>query len=284
MFKLIKSFGNLVSSLLLLATSATTGSAGSDETNLLAGRAVATHGAGLAKMLMVTTTMGMVHRVHGHTLHIGPAASFRLVLVVGVTGLEQGLVGTASAGDDADHGAASGPDGLLRARGELDAGLAVVGVVTDDGRVVPGSASEAAAVTGLLLNVADDGTFGHLADGHHVADAQSGLLPAENELPGVEALGGDEELLHDAVLVRVTELDASKRGATAGVVDDFSHNALHVAVSLGVVKGAELGGALAVEGVGGEDTARTTSATTDNLTHLLCCCLCWFILSLFLCC
>lgn len=284
MFKLIKSFEDLVSSLLLLATSATTGSAGSDETHLLAGRAVATHGAGLPKMLMVTTTMRMVDRVHGHTLHVGPATSFRLVLVVRVTGLEQRLVGTASTGDDAHHGAASGPDGLLRARGELDASLAVVGVVPDDGRVVPGRASEAAAVAGLLLDVADDGTFGHLADRHDVPDAQSGLLPAEHELPGVEALRCDEELLHDPVLVGVTELDAGEGGATAGVVDDFSHNALHVAVSLGEVEGAELGGTLAVESVGGEDATSTTSATTDNLTHLLCCCLCLFILSLFLCC
>ena len=239
--------GPLVGGLLLLATSAATGSAGSDETNLLAGRAIATDSAGLAKMLMVTTTVGMVHRVHGHTLHVGPAASFRLVLVVGVTGLEQGLVGTASAGDDADHGAAGGADGLLGTGGELDAGLAVVGVVPDDGRVVPGRACEAAAVAGLLLNVADDGTLGHSADRHDVPDAEGGLLPAEHELSGVEALGSDEELLHDPVLVGVTELDAGERGATAGVVDDFSHNTLHVAVSLGKVEGAELGSTLAVE-------------------------------------
>jgi hypothetical protein len=44
-----------------------TGTAGSNKTDLLAGRCVPPHGGGVTDMLVVTTTVGMLHRVHGHT-------------------------------------------------------------------------------------------------------------------------------------------------------------------------------------------------------------------------
>ena len=44
-----------------------TGAAGSNETNLLAWRRVPPHGGGVTDMLVVTTTVGMLYRVHGHT-------------------------------------------------------------------------------------------------------------------------------------------------------------------------------------------------------------------------
>ncbi len=46
----------------------------------------------------------------------------------------------------------------------------------DDGGVVAGCAGQLPAVPGLLLQVADDGALGHVADGHHVPDGQVGLL------------------------------------------------------------------------------------------------------------
>ena len=91
------------------------------------------------------------------------------------------------------------PAHLLVAGGELDTGLLGVGVVGDDGGEVAGSASHLAAVAGLLLEVGDDGSLGHLADGHDVADRQLGLLAAVDELAGVHALDGDHQLLADLV-------------------------------------------------------------------------------------
>lgn len=125
-------------------------------------------------MLVVTTTVGMVDRVHGHTTNLGPCVTLGLVLVVRVTGLEHGLVNTATTGDDADHAASSGGHGLLGARGQLDLGGVLVGVVGDDGGVVARAASEDAAVTGLALNVADDGTLRELAKREDVANVQLG--------------------------------------------------------------------------------------------------------------
>ena len=68
---------------------------------------------------MVTTTVRMVNglwkneqsssiqnestNVHGNTTDARPAVALRLVLVVGTASLEDGLVDTATAGNDSDH-------------------------------------------------------------------------------------------------------------------------------------------------------------------------------------
>ncbi len=46
------------------------GPPGGDETDLLTGRAATANCGGLANVLVVTTTMGMLHGVHGHTTHL----------------------------------------------------------------------------------------------------------------------------------------------------------------------------------------------------------------------
>jgi len=171
-------------------------------------------------MLVVTTTVGMLHGVHGHTTHLRPAVALHLVLVVGTTGLQDGLVDTTATGDDANHGAVGRGHDLLGAGGQLDTGLLGVLVVGNHGGVVARGAGQTASITGLLLQVADDGTLGHLAQGHHVADLEGGLATAVDELAGVHALGGDEQLLADLVAVGVAEVDDGQGSATAGVVDD----------------------------------------------------------------
>lgn len=81
-----------------------------------------------------------------------------------------------------------------------------------------------------------------------------------HELAGVHALGGDEELLVDLVLVRVAELHARQRGATSRVVDDLLHDALDVATALREVQATQLGGTLVAVRVRLEDA--TGSALT----------------------
>ena len=83
--------------------------------------------------------------------------------MVGTSSLEDGLVDTTTTGNNADHGAVSRGDDLLGSRGQLDTGPLGVHVVGDDGGVVAGASSQTAAITGLLLQVGDDGTFGHHA-------------------------------------------------------------------------------------------------------------------------
>ena len=193
----------------------------------------------------------MVDGVHGNTTSLGPAVALDSELMLGTRGLEEGLVGTATASDDADHATGVAVDDLLGAGGELDTGLALVGVVADDGDVVAGGAAESAAVAGLLLDVGDDGTLGDGAEREDVADGQGGLLAGVDELAGVHALVGDEGLLVLLELVGVAEDDLGEGRTTAGVVDDVLDYAPYVTVSLGVVEGSELGGSLSQAGDAG---------------------------------
>ncbi|MFS7929228.1 hypothetical protein Hanom_Chr04g00330011 [Helianthus anomalus] len=58
-------------------------------------------------MLMVTTTMRMLHGVHSNTTNLRPAVSLDAELVVCITGLEHGLLGSSTACNLTDHSTAS---------------------------------------------------------------------------------------------------------------------------------------------------------------------------------
>jgi hypothetical protein len=81
----------------------------------------------------------------------------------------------------------------------------------------------------------------------------------------VHALSGDEELLVEAVLVGVLELNLSKGGTPARVVDDILDHTLDVALALGKVELTVLGGALPVEGVRLHSRRMDSTLIIDNL-------------------
>mmetsp|Transcript_6085 Transcript_6085/g.15487 ORF Transcript_6085/g.15487 Transcript_6085/m.15487 type:complete len:221 (-) Transcript_6085:62-724(-) len=218
---------------------------------------------------MVTTTMGMLHGVHGHTSNLGPAVALDLELVVGSAGLEEGLLGTPTAGDLADHGAAAAGDELLGPGGEFDPSDSGIRVLGHDDPVGSGGPGEAASVSSVPLDVAHDGSLGHGADGHHVTDGKAGLLARVNELARVHALGGDEGLLLVLVADGVLEGDPRKGSTASGVVDDVGDDTLDIPPLLRVVEPAELGGTLPGPGHGPEDASITFTLTANNATHLL---------------
>lgn len=219
-------------------------------------------------MLVVSSSVGVLDGIHGNSTHLGPLVTLDAVLVEGAAGLEEGLVGAASASDDADLGTAGGGDGLLAAGREAKAASALVLVVGDYDGVVSGGAGVLSTVSALGLDVADDGPLGDGGEGEDVSDVEGRLLSAVNELAGVHALGGDEELVVTSVLVGVLELDLGDGGSTSGVVDDVLHDAPDVAVLLGVVEGAELHGSLTGAGVGAEDSSLSLTASGDDLSHV----------------
>jgi hypothetical protein len=223
-----------------------TNPAGGNETDFLTGDGRAGDGGGLTDMLVVTTTVGMVNRVHSHTTSTGPAVALGLELVERTTSLEQGLVDTATAGDDTDRGTSRARDRLLCARGQTNASLVLVGRVANDGRVVARRAGERTAVPDLLLHVADDSTLRALGNREDVADGESSLLAGVDECASVEALSRDESLLAELVAVRVAENDAREGCAATSVVDDLLDDAADVAVALGKVERPELGRVLVV--------------------------------------
>lgn len=192
----------------------------------------------------------MIDGVHGNTTSLGPRVALDSEFVLGTTGLEQRLVGTATTGDDTNHTAGGVLDDLLGTGGELDTGLAILGVVANDGNVVTGGTTKRTTVTGLLLDVGDNGTLGHGAKGQDVADGESGALTGVDELAGVHALVGDEGLGDHLELVGVAELDLGEGSTTTGIVDNLLDDTTGVSVSLSVVECPELGRGLVQTGVG----------------------------------
>jgi len=254
---------------LVLGASKTTGSSGGDETDFATGGSVATDGGRHTDVLMVTTTVRMLDRVHGDTTDLGPRVPLGLVFEVSSTGLEQRLIDSSATGDDANHSAIAGRNGLLGSRGQFHLGLVLIGVVGDDGGVVARGSGEFAAVSHLLLELADDGSLGHSANGHHVSDRQVRLLAAVHELARVHALHGDERLLTLLELVRISKLYDGERRSASGVVDDVLDDALDVSMTLGVVDGAKAGGALAMFVVRREDGTRSLTLRSNHSTHFL---------------
>jgi len=208
----------------------------------------------------------MLDGVHRNTSDLRPAVSLDLVLVVSVTSLEKRLVETTTSSNNTNHSTASGRNGLLGTRRELDSGLVVI-TVGDDGGVVTGSTSEHTTVSSLTLKVADDGTFRHLGDGKDVTDGKLGFVSAVDELSGVHALSSNEEFLLELVLVGMTERNTSQRSTSSRVVDDLSDNTLDVTLLLGVIEGSVLGSALAGSGDGLENATVTLTLTSDYSAH-----------------
>ena len=251
------------------ATTNTAGTAGGDQANLLAGGAVAGDGGGVANVLMVTTTMGMLNGVTGHTTNLGPAVALTAEAEEGVTGLQDGLLNTSATSDDADDATAGGAELLGVAGGQLDVGVAELGLVGHHDAVVARGAGEGSTISGLLLDAAHDATLGDATNGEDVADGQGGVLTAHDGLSGEQTLGGDEQLLDALVLVGVAELDTSEGGTTAGLVLDGLHGTANVAVTLRVVANAEASGAKALVAVQLVHGTGTLTLSEDDLTHLV---------------
>ena len=86
----------------------------------------------MTDVLMVTTTVWMLDWVHGNTSDSWPVVSLSLLLIPRSVGLQQWLLGSLAASDNADHSSAAADDGLSGTRWESDSGLSSVIGVTDD--------------------------------------------------------------------------------------------------------------------------------------------------------
>jgi len=83
----------------------------------------------LTHVLLVATTVRVVYGVHRYASRLGPLIALCLVLVVGASCLEHGLICSATTCNKANHGSARVGDGLLAARGQADTRDALVGIV-----------------------------------------------------------------------------------------------------------------------------------------------------------
>jgi len=126
----------------LLSTTQQTSSSGSDETSLLTLCSVTGDGRGFTNMLMVTTTVRMVDGIHSNTTSLWPGVTLNCELVLRPRCLQERLVRTSTTCNDANHSTDRALNNLLCARWELDAGLTLVWVVSNDGTVVAAGASK----------------------------------------------------------------------------------------------------------------------------------------------
>jgi len=124
----------------------------------------------------------------------GELVSFSLEFVVSPAGLEQGLVNPSTTSDNANSGTGTARDGLFCTRWEADAGLVIFRRVSDDGSVGSGCPGERATVTDLLLDAANDRSFGELTHRENVPNIEGSLLPAVDEGASMKAFGCDEGL------------------------------------------------------------------------------------------
>jgi len=218
-------------------------------------------------MLVVTTTVRMIDRVHSNTTSLGPGVALDRKLVLCSRSLEHWLVCTAATSNNANHTTSRAENDLLSTGRQLDASLALVGVVANDGDIVARCSAERTTVSSLLFNVGDNGTFRDGTKRQDVADCQVRILAGVDELASVHALVGNEDLISVLELVWASEADLRERSATAGVVDDFLDYTANVAMSFGEVELSELCRSLVQAGVGREDGAAALTLIPDDSTH-----------------
>jgi len=148
------------------------------------------------------------HPIHEGTKRSVPVA-LCLELVVCPSGLQQRLVDSPTARDDPNRPPGIALHRLLRAAGQSDPRLVLLGTMSDDGRVVPRRPGKRPTVSDLLLDVADDRALGHVGEGENVPDGERRFLAAVDKGPRVQTFGCDEGLRTELVAVRVTEDDPS---------------------------------------------------------------------------
>merc|ERR1711962_1485827 len=213
----------------------TTGSPCSNEPDLSTCGSVSTDGGGETNVLMVTSSVRMFNRVHADTSHLGPAVPLHLVLVVSTTCFQQRFVDTSSTCNNSDSGPVEGGNDFLDTGGQFDTSHTGILVVSYNSSISSGRTSQLSPISGLLFNIADDGSLRHDPNRKDVAD-RKGCFPATvDELTGVHTLSSDEKFFSQLELVRIPEAHDSKGCSSSGVMDDIFDNPFNVTMAFGVI-------------------------------------------------
>ena len=114
----------------------------------------------------------MLDWVHGDTSDSWPGIPLSSCLVPGSVGLEQGLVGSLTSSDEANHGSAATNDGLSGAGWKLDSGLPSIVGVTDDDSGGAGGSGERSSITELGLTVGDNSSFWQVIYWDNISDGK----------------------------------------------------------------------------------------------------------------
>jgi hypothetical protein len=212
-------------------------------------------------MLMVTTTVGMLNWILRHTTNLGPAVTLDRVLVKGSSGLEQGLVSTASSSNDTNLSADCRWNSLLSATGKTQPSGALVVVMSDDNSKGSTSTSKCTAVSKLCLNVTDNCSFRDSRERQDVSYTQGCLLSAIDELTSVHAFCAYDQFGVALIAVGVSELHLGYRSTSTRVVEDFLNYTTNVTMLLSIIECSKLDGALSSTRMRLKDSGLTTTLT-----------------------
>mmetsp|Transcript_24236 Transcript_24236/g.38015 ORF Transcript_24236/g.38015 Transcript_24236/m.38015 type:complete len:302 (-) Transcript_24236:49-954(-) len=262
---------NLISVLTkLLDSTKTSGTPGTDKTDLTSRRSLLADSGRTTNVLMVTSSEGMLHGVLSHTTNLGPAVTLHGVFVVGTSSLKQRLVSTSTSGNNSDLGTDIRLHSLLTSRGKTETGGTLVLIMGDDNSEAAGSTCKSTTVTNLGLNVAHNGTLGHLLQRKNITNGQGSLLSAVDELTSVHTLSSNHKLSVPLVTVSIQELDLGNGSSTTRVVHDVLDDTTDVSTTFGVVDGTKLHSSLAGACVSLEDGGLTLPLCLDVLSHGCC--------------
>merc|ERR1719419_447294 len=177
-------------------------------------------GGSLTNVLMVTSSVWMLNWIHSNTTNLWPAVPLDLIFVVRTSSLQHRLINTSTSSNNTNHSSVSRRDNFLVARRKLYSGPLSIGIVSDNSSVITASPSALATISRLLLKIADNSTFGHVAHRHHISNGNVSFLSTINELSSVQAFSCNEKFLLCLIAVRITEVSNSKGSTTAGVMDN----------------------------------------------------------------
>lgn len=210
-------------------------------------------------MLVVTSSVGMLYGVLSYTTNLRPAVALDGVLVVGTSGLQQRLIGTATSGNNTNLGTDGGRDSLLSSGWKSKLGGSLLFVVGDNNGVGTRAAGECTTVSELGLDVADNGSLRDRSQRQDVTAGKAGLLSAVDELSAVHTFGTEEQFIVPLVSVLVQELNTADRGTSTRVVHDLLDGSSDVTLLLGIVERSKLARSLSGAGVRLEDGRLTLS-------------------------
>jgi hypothetical protein len=196
-------------------------------------------------MLMVTSSVRMLHGILSNTTNLGPAVALDGVFVVSTSSLEQRLIGTASSSDNADLCSDSGWNSLLTTRWKTQTGCSLVFIVGDNNGKSSTASGKGTTVSLKGFNIADNGSFGDHVEWQDVTNAQCSLLSAVNELSSVHSFGTEEQFGVSLIPVGIQKLNLGNRGTSTRVVKDFLYNTTDVALFFSIIQGTKLDSTLA---------------------------------------
>jgi len=117
----------------LSTTSDETSSSSSDKTALLSSGGVSSNCGWVTNMLMVTTTMRMLNRVHCYTSNSWPVVSLSSSFEPGVGGLQERLIGSLTSSNNSNHSSAASKNGLSGTGWKSNSSLlTIIGVTNND--------------------------------------------------------------------------------------------------------------------------------------------------------